>query len=82
MFHCVDIDDLKISHKDPGVVTNVNTDLTTAFGKEARITIHHGKVHEYLGITLDYSTPGKVQMKMFNISTNYHKSDQPTWMEL
>lgn len=33
------------------------------FGNEAPITVNRGKVHEYLGMTLDYSTPGKVKFE-------------------
>jgi hypothetical protein len=34
--------------------------LSEEFGKEAPLTITRGKVHEYLGMQLDFTTPGKV----------------------
>jgi hypothetical protein len=58
------VDDLKISH----VLEDVNTDIikriNEEFGKEAPITITRGKVHDYLGMTLDYSEKGKVKIKI------------------
>jgi hypothetical protein len=60
------VDDLKISHVDALVVTNVISQLKEEFGKEAPLTIMRGKVHEYLGMTLDYSLKGKVQIKMID----------------
>jgi hypothetical protein len=46
----------------------VNTDIikriNEEFGKEAPITITRVKVHDYLGMTLDYSERGKVKIKM------------------
>jgi hypothetical protein len=56
------VDDLKISHVSENVVTNVIKQLETEFGKEAPLTITRGKVHEYLGITLDFRQQGKVKI--------------------
>jgi hypothetical protein len=58
------VDDLKISHVDSGVVTNIIELIDGEFGKEAPITVTRGKVHDYLGMTLDYSEEGKVKIKM------------------
>jgi hypothetical protein len=58
------VDDLKISHEDPNVVTSLIADLEEAFGKEAPLTVTRGKRHEYLGMTIDYSIPGKVLITM------------------
>jgi hypothetical protein len=48
----------------------VNTDIIKKinykFGKEYPITITRGKVHDYLGMTLDYSKRGKVKIKMLD----------------
>ena len=62
---CWHIDDLKISHVDADVVTNVIEHLDNAFGKEAPITVHRGKHHDYLGVDLDFSIPGQFRMSMF-----------------
>jgi len=58
------VDDLKISHVNPKVVTNVIKELETEFGKEAPLTINRGKTHEYLGMTIYYGTLGKVKIGM------------------
>jgi hypothetical protein len=64
------VDDLKISHKDPRVVTTILNLLDARYGQEivggerAALTINRGKIHEYLGMTLDYSTPGAVKIDM------------------
>ena len=58
------VDDLKISHVDPAVVTEVIELLNNEFGKEGPLTINRGKCHDYLGMTLDFSTPKKVQIRM------------------
>jgi hypothetical protein len=60
------IDDLKISHINPNVVTSVINQLLAEFGKEALLTVSRRKIHEYLGMTLDYTLPGKVQIQMIN----------------
>jgi len=58
------VDDLKISHVDTNVVTGVIADVSDVFGKDAPITVTRGKVHEYLGMTLDFSEPGKFKVNM------------------
>jgi len=58
------VDDLKILHSDPAVVTDVIKMFQSEFGKEALLTITCGKVHEYLGMKINFSAPGKVQFTM------------------
>ena len=58
------VDDLKISHIDANVVTEVIKLLESEFGKEAPLTQTRGKIHEYLGMTIDYSLTGKVMFTM------------------
>lgn len=58
------VDDLKISHVDPNVVTGIIEQLEKQFGKEAPLTVNRGKIHDYLGMKLDYSEPGKVKITM------------------
>jgi hypothetical protein len=63
--HCTiiwHVDDLKISHFDPTVVTDVIQMLSHEFGKEAPLTINRAHVHECLGMTLDFSIPGKSEI--------------------
>jgi hypothetical protein len=60
------VDDLKISHVDAEVKTSIIELINDEFGKEAPITITQGLVHQYLGMTLDYSEKGKVKIKMID----------------
>ena len=52
------VDDLKASHCDPEVLKE--------FGKEHQLSENIGKLHDYLGITIDYSLKGKVVFTMFD----------------
>ncbi|KAG7373109.1 reverse transcriptase RNA-dependent DNA polymerase [Nitzschia inconspicua] len=58
------VDDLKLSHEDPAVVEDIFAKLQAEFGKEAPLTVTRGKVHNYLGMRIDYSVDGKVQFTM------------------
>ena len=58
------VDDMKISHADSLVVDAIIDMLEQEFGKEAPLTIYHGKIHDYLGMTLDFTLAGKVQIHM------------------
>ena len=60
------MDDLKISHTSKDVVSSVIDYLSKRYGKEAPITVKRGKVHRYLGMVLDYTIDGKVQISMNN----------------
>jgi hypothetical protein len=53
------MDDLKISHVDSKMVDDDITMLEREIEKEALLTVTRGKVHEYLGMRLDFSNPGK-----------------------
>ena len=60
------VDDLKASHKEQSVLDDFLNDLRTEFGQEDELAETKGLVHEYLGITIDYSLPGKVVFTMFD----------------
>jgi hypothetical protein len=60
------VDDLKISHIDPDVNTDIIEMIDNEFGKEAPLTITRGRIHDYLGMTLDFSEQGKVKIKMLD----------------
>jgi hypothetical protein len=64
------VDDLKISHVDPEVVTSIIEMVNGEFGKEAPLTVVRGKVHEYLGMTIDFSTVSKVRFSMIDYIKN------------
>ena len=58
------VDDLKISHADSGVTEGVLDRLNIRYGKETPLTVTRGDIHEYLGMTIDFSTDGKVVIRM------------------
>jgi hypothetical protein len=60
------VDDLKMSHVDNDVNTAMIGMIDDVFGKESPITVTRGEVHDYLGMTLDCSTKGKVHVKMLD----------------
>jgi hypothetical protein len=64
------VDNLKISHVDPTVVTDITEQLQIKFGKEAPLSVMRGQTHDYLGMTLDYNISGKVQIKMIDYIEN------------
>jgi hypothetical protein len=49
------IDDLKISHVDSNVVSDIIKKIDKVFGRKAPLTITRGKKLEYLGMLLDFS---------------------------
>jgi hypothetical protein len=66
-------DDLKVSHVDPTEVTKFGSWLSNNYG--TTVVEHRGKVHDYLGMILDYLTKGNVIVNMIayiqNIITNF-----------
>ena len=53
-------DDLNTSHVDPAVIYSVPAEIDSEYAKIWKITITRGKFYKYLGMTIDYSSPGKV----------------------
>jgi hypothetical protein len=74
------VDDLKISHVDHKVVSLMIDQLDETFGQDAPLTITRGKVHDYLGMTLDFATPGKIKVLMVDYIENMLK-DLPADMD-
>jgi hypothetical protein len=64
------VNDIKISHEDPEVVSQRIKLCRGAYGKEVPLTIARGKIHEYLGMTLDYSVEGKAKVTMLKYIKN------------
>jgi hypothetical protein len=58
------VDDLKLSHEDPNIVMQVLETINNRYGKEVPITVMCGKVHDYLGMVLDYTEEGRVKISM------------------
>jgi hypothetical protein len=60
------VDDLKILHVSAKVVDDLIADLDSEFGKETPLSKSRGKVHNYLGMMLDFSVPGQVTVTMID----------------
>jgi hypothetical protein len=58
------VDDLKVSHVDKKVVDDFIKQMNGEFGKETPMNQSRGKVHDYLGMSLDYSEDGCVKIDM------------------
>ena len=57
---------MKVSHKKQSVLDDFLKDLRDKFGQEDGLAQNKGLVHEYLGITIDYSVPHKVVCTTFD----------------
>ena len=64
------VDNLKTSHVDPVVISRVLAEIDAEYEKIWKMTITRGKVHKYLGMTIDYSSPGKVIFLMIDYIGN------------
>jgi hypothetical protein len=49
------VDDLKILHVDPNVVSNIISLINGVFGNETPGTVMRGTEHDYLGMQLNYN---------------------------
>ena len=59
------VDDLKVSHVNSKVVDQFIMDMEGEFGKETPLNQSRGKIlHDYLGMTLDFTIPGEVTITM------------------
>ena len=66
---CFHVDDCKISHRSKKVVNNViewlRKDYESIFEDgSGKMKVNRGKVHKYLGMTLDFTTKGQVKISM------------------
>ena len=64
MHNCMHVDDLKISHVSEEVVDNVIDLMNRVFGEQPPMTVSGGTCHKYLGMTFDFTMPGKLQVHM------------------
>ncbi len=58
------VDDLKISHAKASVIDGIVTSLKAEYGKVGEMTVRRGKIHDYLGMKLDFSSPGSFVVDM------------------
>ena len=67
---CFHVDDCKISHRSKKCVDEMIAWLRKEYESifedgSGKMTVSRGKVHDYLGMKLDYSTEGQVKISMF-----------------
>ena len=58
------VDDLMSSHMDPKVNDKFLVWLNKMYGKHGEVKATRGKIHDYLGMTFDFSKKGKVIVSM------------------
>jgi hypothetical protein len=58
------VDDIKMSHVDEKEVSKLITWLKSVYGEDMRVS--RGKVHDYLGMTLDLTNKGEVKVTMID----------------
>ncbi len=62
---CWHVDDLFIGHKDPTVVTSLLNWLARRYDTDdKKLNTTRGNFHDYLGMNIDFSTPGEVSFEM------------------
>jgi hypothetical protein len=68
---CFHVDDCKLSHRKTKVVDNMIDYLRQEYESifkdgSGAMTVIRGKIHKYLGMTLDYTIRGQVNITMFD----------------
>jgi hypothetical protein len=63
IFH---IDDLMMSHKNPNIVTLYIRKLEKEYASRDPLTVMRGKLHEYLGMTVDFRTKLQVTFTQYD----------------
>ena len=58
------VDDLKISHVAVHVVRSIIQKIQEASGQHSELSMHIGKRHDYLGMILDFTAPGILEIYM------------------
>ena len=58
------VDDLKVSHVDAKEVGKFIQQMEETFGKDTPLSVSCGRMHDYLGMTLDFCNKGEVRIDM------------------
>ena len=81
---CFHVDNCKLSHKSSRQIDRMIGYLRKEYESifedgSGKMTAKRGKVHEYLGMTINYSEPGQAKVTMLNyveeILTDFDKAD-------
>jgi hypothetical protein len=67
---CFHVDDCKLSHASPKIISKMIKWLRQEYESifedgTGKMTVNRGKVHTYLGMKIDYSSPGLVKISQF-----------------
>ena len=60
------MNNLKFSHVDPAVVTDIIWRLNDKYGQRTPMVSTHGKIHEYLGMTIDFTDTDKIEITIYD----------------
>ena len=63
VFH---VNDMKLNHIDKQFVTNTIQKLESVYARLDPMTMTREKLHQYLGMTIDYRSKGEVRITMYN----------------
>ena len=74
------VDDFKVLYIDTKEVEKFVRQMEETFGKDTPLTVSHGQVHDYLGMTLDFHNKGEVHINMEHY-INMMMQDAPKEME-
>jgi hypothetical protein len=58
------VDDLKSSHKSKSVNDKFEKWLNSMYGKHGKVAATCGRIHNYLGMELDYQKQGELKINM------------------
>ena len=58
------VDNLKVSHVNAQKVEKFIKQMEETFGEDTPLSVSHGKIHDYLGMTLDFHNKGEVRIDM------------------
>ena len=58
------VDDLKVSHVHGKEVDKFIMQMEETFGADAPLSVSHGKIHDYLGMNLNFRVKGEVRIDM------------------
>ena len=61
---------LKMLHVDSDIISSALADIESEYGKVPIMAITWVKIQKYLGMTMDYSSSGKVKLSMVNSIRN------------
>jgi Reverse transcriptase (RNA-dependent DNA polymerase) len=64
------VDDLMLTHVSQEVLDHIVSELSGKFGREDPLSVHTGDIHEYLGMSIDFSKKGKVIFRMTDYIQN------------